>query len=183
MDAARILRLASEHARAYRTLMLDGYASDPEAFTATVPERAALPIEYWQARLYPGGDAQEIVLGAICDGVLGAAVGLRFEQRPKTRHKASLFGMVVAPAFRRRGIGRQLVMAALAQARARGGVRLVQLTVTEGNAAALALYTDCGFATFGVEPMAIIGGASYLAKFHMWCDLTATAATLPSSPA
>jgi ribosomal protein S18 acetylase RimI-like enzyme len=183
MDAARIVRLASEHARAYRTLMLDGYASDPDAFTATVPERAALPIEYWQARLYPGGDAQEIVLGAICDGVLAGAVGLRFEQRPKVRHKASLFGMVVAPAFRRRGIGRQLVMAALAQARARSGVRLVQLTVTEGSAAGLALYTHCGFTSFGVEPMAITGGASYLAKIHMWCDLAMPTSPPPSSAA
>jgi hypothetical protein len=50
----RVRRLAPPDAAAYRALMLDGYARDPEAFTATVAERAALPLAFWQARVAPG---------------------------------------------------------------------------------------------------------------------------------
>lgn len=183
MDAPRIARLTSADARAYRALSLSAYASDPDAFTATVDERAGLPLEYWQARLYPGADAQEIVIGAFCDGQLAGAVGLRFEQRPKTKHKAWLFGMSVAQAFRQRGIGRQLVLAALDHARQRSGVLLVQLTVTEGNEPAIALYRRCGFIEFGVEPYAVTSGDGYRAKLHMWRELGGLTSPLPSSPA
>lgn len=52
-------------------------------------------------------------------------------------------------------------------------MRLVQLTVTEGNDAAQKLYEDCGFRRFGVEPLAIAVGPEMFAKVHMWCDLGA----------
>lgn len=92
-------------------------------------------------------------------------------KRAKARHKATLFGMMVPEAARGRGIGRALVEAALALARARGGVLLVNLTVTEGNAAAQALYERCGFVAFGVEPLAVAVDATFVAKTHMWRDL------------
>jgi ribosomal protein S18 acetylase RimI-like enzyme len=79
--------------------------------------------------------------------------------------------MYVAPSSRHAGFGRQLVQAALAQAAARDGVKLVQLTVTQGNAAAQALYERCGFASFGVEPFAVAVGGVYLGKIHMWRSL------------
>jgi ribosomal protein S18 acetylase RimI-like enzyme len=79
--------------------------------------------------------------------------------------------MYVAPAFRRRGWGERLVVAALEAARARDGVRLVQLTVTDGNRAAQDLYAACGFVPFGVEPQAVAEDGAFLAKVHMWCAL------------
>ena len=45
---------------------------------------------------------------------------------------------------------------------------MVTLTVTEGNAPAIGLYTACGFQAFGVEPMAIATPAGFLGKVHMW---------------
>ncbi|MNG38213.1 hypothetical protein D3C84_1258290 [compost metagenome] len=59
----------------------------------------------------------------------------------------------------------------LATARARGDLRLVQLTVTQGNEGAQALYARCGFKVFGVEPMAVRIGERYFAKVHMWREL------------
>ncbi|MNY83742.1 hypothetical protein D3C86_2267210 [compost metagenome] len=50
------------------------------------------------------------------------------------------------------------------------------LTVTEGNASAIALYESLGFKTFGVEPMAIATPEGFKAKVHMWVEL-------PTAPA
>jgi ribosomal protein S18 acetylase RimI-like enzyme len=81
--------------------------------------------------------------------------------------------MYVPTRHRAAGIGRRLVDAALERARERSGVRVVQLTVTDGNAAAQALYERCGFVAFGIEPFAVAVGTQFVSKVHMWCDLHA----------
>ena len=166
-----IRRLAVPDLHAYRALMLDAYEHHRDAFTSSAAERAALPLAWWESRLADAPDVPEIVFGAFHEGRLVGAGGLSFEQREKARHKAMLFGMYVAPAARQGGHGRQLVMAALAAARERAGVILVQLTVTDCNVAARSLYERCGFVAFGVEPLAVAVGPEYVAKVHMWCDL------------
>jgi GNAT superfamily N-acetyltransferase len=169
--APLVRRLAPPDAAAYRALMLDGYARAPDAFTATVTERATLPPAFWEARLARGDTPDEIVFGALAGDQLVGALGLAFEQRPKLRHKARLFGMYVAPPARRQGLGRLLVEAALDAARRRDGIVQVQLTVTQGNPAPEALYAQCGFEAFGIEPLAVRGAGGFAAKIHMWCPL------------
>lgn len=169
-------RLEPAHAPEYRALMLHAYAQHPDAFTSSVAEREALPLSWWQARLNPAPDANDVVFGAWHGGVLVGAVGLSFDTREKARHKATLFGMVVLPAQRRLGLGQQLVAAALACARSRPGVRVVQLTVTQGNAQAQALYARNGFAEFGVEPYAVAVEQGFVSKVHMWHLLVAESA-------
>ena len=58
-------------------------------------------------------------------------------------------GMVVAAAHRGHGVGRALIMAAVAAARERGLVA-IDLDVFAHNAAAIGLYRSCGFVTSGV---------------------------------
>ncbi len=168
-----IRRLRRADAATYRVLMLEGYERHRDAFTATAAERAGLPLSWWEARLVERPDADECVIGAWEAGRLVGVAGLRFERRPKTRHKAFVYGMYVQAAVARRGIGRHLVGAVLDAAHERDGVRVVQLTVTEGNRAAEALYRRCGFVPFGVEPLAISTDAGHAAKVHMWLDLDA----------
>ena len=96
---------------------------------------------------------------------------LRFESREKIRHKATLFGMYVVPGERGRGLGRELVVAVLETARTRPGVGVVQLTVSEGNDAALQLYRRAGFVAFGTEPLAVRVGMGFVAKVHLWREL------------
>ena len=164
-------RLELRHAPEYRTLMLQAYAQHPDAFTSSVAERETLPLSWWQARLGTEPDAKDVVFGAFCGGVLVGATGLSFDGREKARHKAKLFGMVVSPAQRRLGLGQQLVAAALECARSRPGVRVVQLTVTQGNVHAQALYARNGFVAFGVEPYAVAVGQEFVSKVHMWHKL------------
>ena len=79
--------------------------------------------------------------------------------------------MFVHASFRGLGAGAALVQAALQAARARPEVRVVTLTVTEGNTSAVNLYLRLGFQTFGVEPMAIATPEGYKSKVHMWLPL------------
>lgn len=62
--------------------------------------------------------------------------------------EAEILTLAVRPAGRRRGLGRALVEAASAEARAAGADRLF-LEVAADNAAAIALYTACGFEPVG----------------------------------
>ena len=169
--SCRIRRLGPGDAAAYRALMLDAYECHPDAFTSSVSERAALPLSWWENRLDAGETAQSVVLAALADDKLVGVSGLSFESREKARHKATLFGMYVPLAFRGRGIGRALVLATLDHARPRRDLKVVQLTVTDGNTPARSLYESCGFAAFGLEPFAVAVGSGYVSKVHMWCDL------------
>lgn len=151
--------------------MLEAYALHPDAFTSSVAERAALPLSWWENRLADVPEPSELVFAALLDGRLAGVAGLSFDSREKARHKAHLFGMYVPAQFRQHGLGKQLVHAALAYAQARAGVRIVQLSVTHGNHPAQALYRQCGFVEFGLEPFAVAVGTKYVSKVHMWCDL------------
>ena len=172
-DAPLVRRLLADDAPTYRALMLEAYERHAEAFSSSAAERAALPLAWWQARLAGGDNAPQRVIGAWRGDRLAGVAGLSFETGEKLRHKATLFGMAVAEDFRRQGIGEALVQAVLAEAQAHPGTRLVQLTVSDGNRAARALYERCGFAVFGIEPRAVAVGDGYVAKCHMWVDLEA----------
>lgn len=164
----QIRRLEPADARDYRALMLAAYAETPSAFIGTVEEREPLPLEWWAERLAEEPDAQAATFGAFERGRLIGAAGLLRERRLRIAHKATLFGMAVDPAHRRRGAGRALVEAVLAEAGSRPGVLLVQLTVTEVNLPALRLYRACGFRTFGIEPAAIRYDGRLASLIHMW---------------
>lgn len=173
--------LAAADVGPYRRLMLRAYTDDADAFTSTPQERERAPAEWWLQRIaHPEG--LTVAFGAFEGEALVGTVALEFNDRSKTRHKALVVGMVVLPAWRGRGLGRQLLGLALAHARQRGGVAVVQLEVTQGNMPAEALYRGLGFAPFGVEPMATLTPGGYRTKLHLWLALEAAAAAIAEPP-
>lgn len=165
----QVIRLTPAHAAQYRAIMLQAYADEPDTFTSTVPEREPLPLEWWTSRVSDHPHPTELVFGAFVGPRLVGVVGLRYERRERTMHKASLFGICVLPQFRGQGTARALVEAVLEHARSTPGMRVVQLTVTQSNAPALRLYESCGFLPFGTEPFAIKVGERFVSLVHMWC--------------
>jgi ribosomal protein S18 acetylase RimI-like enzyme len=127
------------HADALRDLV-DAYARDPmgggepladEVLARLVPALRAHPTTHaWLAF-----DGERPVGLALC--FLGFA---SFEARPLL----NVHDLVVAPGQRRRGVGRALLAAVEAGARALGCCR-VTLEVRQDNAPARALYADVGF--------------------------------------
>lgn len=164
-----IRRLDPADAPAYRALRLRALQEHPEAFTSSHEEDAAQPPEQAAQRL---AAPQQRFWGAFEDGALLGIVGLERKPRAKERHKATVVGMYVAPEHSGRGIGRELLQALLADARAQGLEQLV-LTVTQGNGSAMQLYERAGFRSFGVEPRAIKVDGRFFAKNHMALALEA----------
>lgn len=132
-----------------------------------------MPLAFWEGRLDISPAALEAVFGVFIDARLAGAVGLRLNTRPKSRHKAFLFGLYVNARCTGRGAGAALVEHAIAFAAAREGVALVQLSVIEGNGPAHRLYERAGFRQFGLEPCAIFDEGSFKGNVHMWLPVTA----------
>lgn len=162
--------LTAQDAPRYRSLMLHAYEAAADAFTSTAEERATEPESWWVRRIAdPSG--LSVAFGAFEGEELVGAVTVEFAAKSKTMHKAHLVGMFVCESARGLGAGKALVSAALDAARTRAGIRVVTLTVTEGNAPATRLYESCGFKTFGVEPMAIVTPSGMKSKIHMWLPI------------
>lgn len=173
-NRVHVARLTATDAPRYRAFMLHAYEAAADAFTSTAEERAAEPESWWVKRI-ADPSALSFSLGAFRGDELVGTVTIEFAVKPKTKHKAQLIGMFVAESARGLGAGRALVHAALEAAAARPGIVVVTLTVTEGNAPAIALYESCGFRAFGIEPMAIGTPSGFKSKVHMWLHL-------PSAP-
>lgn len=76
-----------------------------------------------------------------------AIAGLRGEEDPNA---AYIWTIEVLPAFRRRGVARQL-LARIEESAREAGCTGIELHVSERNADALALYAAAGYMQFGVE--------------------------------
>ncbi|MEQ0564155.1 GNAT family N-acetyltransferase [Amycolatopsis sp. NEAU-NG30] len=99
---------------------------------------------------FDDGTRPENVLVAEHDGVVAGYV--RLDEGfgiPAHRHVLVLGGLAVAPDRQGQGIARQLVDAAVAEARQRGA-RKVTLRVLGHNTAARRVYERCGFVVEGV---------------------------------
>ncbi len=162
----RITNLTASDAWAYKALMLEAYSQSPDAFTLSLEEALAWSDDRWHERA-GGASGQAVTLGGFAEDALVGSARLEFDVRLKARHKAHLTAVYVQPGWRGRGLGRTLVTEALRQAQHRTGIVLVNLSVTEGNLAAQALYGALGFEVYAKEPMAIRGNGAYLTKILM----------------
>lgn len=157
--------LSAADAASYRDLRLRALAEFPEAFTSSAAEEAATA-ESWSPRRVAAREGH-LLLGAFMGEQLAGTAGLQRKPRAKERHKASLYGMFVAPEHAGRRIGRKLVDAVIDAARHWQGLEQIVLTVTCSNTRARRLYLDAGFITFGIEHRAIKVAGAYFDKEHM----------------
>jgi RimJ/RimL family protein N-acetyltransferase len=150
-----IRQLTAQDAAAYQALRLQALQESPTAFSASYFEEVDRPLHEILTRLTPAPDGSRSTFGAFVADQLAGMLAVIRPQRAKLRHWAELAGMYVAPEFRRRGLGGELLDAALAHARALPGVRQLKLSVNAANQVARSLYQSRGFACVGVEPEAL----------------------------
>jgi ribosomal protein S18 acetylase RimI-like enzyme len=113
------------------------------------------------------------VLVAVADGAVAGYVKLgRKTPLAASDHVLEVSGIAVDPAFRRRGVGRALIDAAIAEAGARGAHRLT-LRVLGPNDGARRLYESAGFVVEGVQRDEFLLAGRYVDDLLMALDLTA----------
>jgi ribosomal protein S18 acetylase RimI-like enzyme len=144
MDAAEIpVRIAEvEDAPEVARLLHDFNTefSDPSPGVAVLTENAR--------RLLGAGEIVVLLAGAGPDGIAMVRYRPSVWSGALDAHLEELY---VAPALRRRGIGRALLEATMAAAREAGATR-IDLGTGETDTAARALYESCGFTNLEREP-------------------------------
>jgi RimJ/RimL family protein N-acetyltransferase len=161
-DVGLIRILGADDAAAYHALRLRGLKESPEAFGSTYAGEVDTPLSDIAARLARGAAGQDVVFGAWDDdgGLVGVA-GMGRGTSLKTRHRAGVWGMYVAPEARGGGVGRALMDRLIDHARSLDGLERLTLGVVTANAPARALYHSLGFVTYGIEPEAYLLDGEY----------------------
>jgi RimJ/RimL family protein N-acetyltransferase len=144
-----ICTLKSTDAAIFQALRLEALRECPTSFSSSYEEEYDIPLSRVGERLAP--TPERAVFGAFEDSALVGTIGLRRERAGKLAHKAIIWGVYVAPRYRKRGVGRLLLEHALAHAALMPGLRQVNLGANAANPASIALYRSVGFEPFGVE--------------------------------
>ena len=141
--------LDSSDVAAFRRLRLSALRECPTAFSSSYEEERDIPLAHAAERMTP--DRDRAIFGAFDGETLVGTVGLQRERKLKLAHKAVIWGVYVAPKFRKRGVGRMLLQHALAHAASLPGLLQLTLGANAANPAAIALYESVGFEAFGLE--------------------------------
>ncbi len=153
---------------AYKALRDTMLAEHPSAFTSDANESVGSDADSYRDRLgldRPRGG--HFTLGAWDGDALVGVISCERENRIKVRHIGHLIGMMVRSDAQGRGVGRALLNECIAAARRAEGVEMLTLTVTAGNAPAIALYESVGFTRYGSLPRAIRVDGAYFTKDQM----------------
>ena len=167
-DRPEVRRLGVEDAAAFRSVRREALEADPFAFAASVEDDFSLDPDFVHRAFK--NEREQAVFGYFEDGRLRGIVGLIRASKLKQRHAATVWGMYVSAAARRRGAGRALLHAAVEQARA-WGVEQVQLSVTDAAPEAKRMYEAAGFKSWGHQPRALAWRGHFVDESHMVLDL------------
>jgi RimJ/RimL family protein N-acetyltransferase len=143
--------LAPSDADAFRALRLEALANAPAAFSSSFEDQARQPVDWFRARIPAAGP--NALFGAFADNALAGMAGFVVQEGAKQRHKGTLWGVYVAPAWRGRGLATQLVECVIAYAK--DHVVVLQATIWIDNPSARRIYHRLGFVPYGIERKAL----------------------------
>lgn len=158
-DTVTLRMLDAGDSERFSQFRLAGLRESGSAFAMTYEDEKGLRPEAMARRFDEG--AGNGILAAFSAGEIVGVVGVSRRVKGKTSHKATLWGLYVDVAFRRRGVATMLVHEILARLRATKAVSRVNVSVIDPNDRALRLYTKLGFVEYGREPEAICADGKF----------------------
>jgi len=152
--------LECKDAEAMRALRLLGLQTDAYAFGASYDHEREQPLSFFQDRCTPTDG--KVFFGAFFKNQLVGLMSLVRETNPKTCHHANIYAVYTHPDYRGQGIAKKLLAQVIETAQSWTGLRYLQLGVAARNAAALAVYEQAGFVTWGTMESALrVDGVDY----------------------
>jgi RimJ/RimL family protein N-acetyltransferase len=175
-DPVVIRLLTPENAQAFRALRARSMDENPAWFSSDAQTVREQHLDVVIQQLSPGPEKpNDFVLGAFQEDELVGIIGLIGRYRVKERHNATVVGLYVMPGHTGHGLGSTLIKALLARARRLPGLTQLDLSVTQANERAQALYARFGFIVFGVQPNALRIGSQFYSDVLMSLSLCGTA--------
>ena len=130
----------------FRRIRLESLQTDPQAFASTAKDWESLPEAEWARRM----TANPVFVDFDGDEPVGIA-GLLRHSAAKMAHRAHVIMVFVRPSHR--GQGRAEALMDHARDHAKGmGLRMLELSVSAENPAAIRFYERMGFAEVGRIP-------------------------------
>ncbi|KGL38311.1 GNAT family N-acetyltransferase [Listeria newyorkensis] len=148
----------------YVKIRLQALQESPAAFATSFEEEKYTALQKYEIRFQ---SPYSLTFGAFSGGNLVGVVTLIREERIKTRHRANIVAMYVAPERRGSGVGKALIGTAIEQAQQLEGIEQVYLSVVTNNKQARKLYTSLGFVPYSLEKRALKLDGTYFDEEHM----------------
>ncbi|WP_137791945.1 GNAT family N-acetyltransferase [Bacillus sp. E(2018)] len=158
--------LKPSDARQYWGLRLEALEQNPEAFATSYEEaiQRENPIDGVAKNLTNEGN---FTFGAFSNEELVGVVTLLQETPIKLSHRANILAMYVSPKMRGVGVGKELLLEAIEQAKSIKVIEKINLTVVTSNERAKKLYGNLGFKVFGTEIQAFKIDDKYFDEDYM----------------
>jgi ribosomal protein S18 acetylase RimI-like enzyme len=115
-------------------------------------------------------------LAAVADNRIVGIVGLACSRAEKTRHIGQIWGLYVRPFWRRSGVAKRLLEAAISDAMHMhtqawmSDIRSLRICAEANNKAAVELYKALGFTAWAVEKQALWVDDRFHDEVHMRLD-------------